>query len=388
MQGRPEQEMASTMISLTRAHAARLGTASARRAMTAREKDAGRPCGRASYIPTPESILFVAIPFLVALASLSSAQAAGTGNGTAAGSQGVNEHYTQWYTGSLVSPSGALTKKGVFAWEPYFAYSQPVGNLDSVGRAAPIKDRAHMVSSFTLYKYSITNSISLQMTPTISYGWRHGGYGGTTSGTKMGDLPVDVMWRYLDADPKRYIPALSLFVGVAFPSGDYTKLGRAEDGVGTGTYTFRVALTEQSTYTLPGHHELRLRTWGTFRRALTQAHIADISSYGTSAGFRGLAHPGMYGESGFSLEYGVNQKWVIAMDLARDWANGSRVRGYNAQGKYQDVLGQASGNWVIAPAVEYNWSPRFGIIAGVTAIFAGHNTGQVISPQFAFNSVF
>ena len=330
-------------------------------------------------------------PFLIASAlvlfgCMASGRAANTGNGKAGGSQGTYENFEQWYTGSLVSPSGALTRKGVFAWEPYFFYSQPVGYLDHAGRSAPLGDRAHSVANLTLYKYSITDSISLQVTPTISYGWRRGH--GTTSGLKMGDLPVDLMWRYLNADPKHFIPALSLFAGVAFPTGDYSRLGRDEDGAGTGTYTFRVALTEQSTYTLPGHHALRLRMWGTFRRALTQARIADTSSYGTSAGFRGLAHPGMYGESGFSLEYGISQKWVMAMDLARDWANGAVVRGYTAQGRYQHTVGEASGDWVIAPAIEYNWSPRFGIIVGVTAMFAGHDTGRVISPQAAFNSTF
>ncbi|QBL93593.1 hypothetical protein KSAC_13610 [Komagataeibacter saccharivorans] len=374
------------MVSVIRAHAAKgVGNASVR-TVPAIQKDAGRPCRATLYIPIPESILFVTFSILLLLASISAGRAEDTGNGPRAGSQALHEEYEQWYTGSLVSPSGALTKKGVFAWEPYFFYNQPVGYLDSAGRGMPLSDKAHSAASLTLYKYSITNSISLQMTPTISYGWRRGH--STTSGLKMGDLPVDVMWRYLDADPKRYIPALSLFVGVGFPSGDYSRLGRSEDGVGTGTYTFRLALTEQSTYVLPGHHALRLRTWGTFRRALTNAHIADVSSYGTSAGFRGLAHPGMYGESGFSLEYGVNQRWVIAMDLARDWANGSVVRGHNAQGRYQDILGQSSGDWLIAPAIEYNWSPRFGVIAGVSALFAGHNTSQVISPQVAFNSIF
>ncbi|KDU95876.1 hypothetical protein CFR78_03760 [Komagataeibacter rhaeticus] len=377
--------MAATMSPTIRARAVRCAGRRPWCNAATLQAGTGYPYHAASYIPVTESILFVALSVLVL--SVAPARAENTGNGTAAGSQGQRETYSQWYTGSLVSPSGALTKAGVFAWEPYVAYSQPVGYLGSTGGSMPVHDRAHAVSSFTLYKYSLTNSVSLQMTPDISYGWRRG-HGGTTSGLKMGDLPVDVMWRYLDADPRRYIPALSLFVGVAFPSGDYTRLGRNEDGVGTGTYTFRLALTEQSTYTLPGHHELRLRMWGTFRRALTQAHIADTSSYGTTAGFRGLAHPGMYGESGFSLEYGVNQKWVIAMDLARDWANGAVVRGHDAQGRYQTLTGQASGDWLVAPAVEYNWSPRFGVIAGVTAIFAGHNTGQVISPQVAFNSVF
>ncbi|MBV1833716.1 hypothetical protein [Novacetimonas pomaceti] len=309
-----------------------------------------------------------------------------TGNSSEGGSQALSRTYEQWYTGSLVSPSGALTKKGVFAFEPYFAYSTPTGYLDSGGRERALHSGMRDISNFTLYKYAITNAISIQTTPTISYGWRR--HGDTTSGAKFGDLPVDVMWRYLNADPTRYIPALSIFAGIAFPTGDYTKLGRTEDGIGTGAYTFRLALTEQSTYTLPGHHALRLRIWGTFRRALTTAHITNTSSYGTTQGFHGTARPGMYGESGFSLEYGISQKWVLALDLARDWADGASIHGHDARGALVHTVGEGSGDWMIAPAIEYNWSPRFGIIAGVTAIFAGHDTARVLSPQFAFNSVF
>ncbi|MGX7346639.1 hypothetical protein ACWM9A_12200 [Acetobacter pasteurianus] len=320
---------------------------------------------------------------------LSTAHAADTGNSAAAGSQAQREARPQWYTGSLVSPSGALSKAGVFAWEPYVSYNLPVGYLDANGNSHPLHPRQQSVSNFTLYKYSITDSISIQVTPTISYLWKK--KAGTSSGLKFGDLPVDLMWRYLDADPARYIPALSVFAGVGFPTGNYQRLGRAEDGVGSGVYTFRLAFTEQSTYTLPGQHELRLRMWGTFRRALTTAHLHNVSSYGTEVGFRGTAQPGMYGESGFSLEFGINQKWVLAMDLARDWADGSHIKGRTpTSGKIEriDRINSSSGDWLIAPAVEYNWSPRFGVIAGVSTYFAGHNTGFSVSPQVAFNSVF
>lgn len=337
-----------------------------------------RPCAR--------SRLAGIICAAVAMLPLCAAHAANTGNGAAGGSQAQERDYEQWYTGSLVSPSGALTQKGVFAWEPYFTYSTPTGFLDSGGHGRPIHDGMRGISNFTLYKYAITDSISVQTTPTISYGWRR--HGDTTSGAKMGDLPVDLMWRYLNADPRHFIPALSIFAGVAFPTGDYRNLGRSEDGVGSGAYTFRLALTEQSTYVLPGHHALRLRIWGTWRRALGAARITNASSYGTTQGFRGAAHPGMYGESGFSLEYGISQKWVLAMDLARDWADGAYVHGHDAQGHLVRSTGDGSGDWMIAPAIEYNWSPRFGVIAGVSTLFAGHNTARVLCPQFAFNSVF
>lgn len=327
------------------------------------------------------SLLLSALVFLP-----STVQAAGTDTSTVDSTQAALPAKPQWYTGSLVSPSGALTQKGIFAWEPYVTYNQPVGYLDSRGNSGPLHPRQKTVSNFTLYKYSITNSISIQLTPVISYRWKKGD--NTSSGLKFGDLPVDLMWRYVNADPKRYIPALSLFAGMAFPTGDYNRLGRAQDGVGAGAYTFRLALTEQSTYTLPGQHELRLRVWSTFRRAVTTAHLHDVTSYGTAAGFKGRAQPGMYGESGFSLEFGINQKWVLALDLARDWANGAHLRGTTSAGKKIDSIAAASGDWQIAPAIEYNWSPRFGVIAGVSTYFAGHNSGLDVSPQVAFNSVF
>ena len=158
-----------------------------------------------------------------------------------AGEQNTQQAKPQWYTGSLVSPSGAMTKKGMFAWEPYMTYSQPVGQFNSNGMIQPLHPRQKAVGNFTLYKYSITDAISIQLTPAISYRWKKGN--NTSSGLKFGDLPVDLMWRYVDADPTRYIPALSIFAGMAMPTGDYNRLGRAQDGVGAGAYTFRLALT-------------------------------------------------------------------------------------------------------------------------------------------------
>ncbi len=344
-----------------------------------------RPCAISGKLANMYKNLWVFMSIPALLSMPMAAHAADTSTDETSSTQEVQNSKPQWYTGSLVSPSGAMTQKGMFAWEPYMTYSQPVGYLNSNGSSGPLHPRQKAVSNFTLYKYSITDSISIQLTPVISYRWKKGD--NTSSGLKFGDLPVDLMWRYVDADPKRYIPALSIFAGMAFPTGDYNKLGRAQDGVGAGAYTFRLALTEQSTYTLPGQHELRLRVWSTFRRAVTTAHLHDVTSYGTTSGFKGRAQPGMYGESGFSLEFALNQRWVLALDLARDWANGAHLRGSNA-GKKIDTIAASSGDWQIAPAIEYNWSPQFGVIAGVSTYFAGHNTGFDVSPQVAFNSVF
>lgn len=292
----------------------------------------------------------------------------------------------QWYTGSLVSPSGTTTS-GILNIEPYFSYSQPVGAFDAHNRSGPEKHPyQRSFANSTLIKYGITPDFSIQFHTVVQYGWKHND--GHSHGPKAGDMPLDLIYRILRPDPKRYIPALNVFVGMIFPTGDYKKLGDTQGGIGTGAYVFRFALTEQSTYTLPGHHQLRLRMWNWFRRAVTSAQLQDVTSYGTAMGFRGKGQPGMSGQTGFSLEYGINQSWVVAMDLARDWANGTRLRGHNADGQYIHTIGKASGDWQIAPAMEYNWNPRWGIIVGSSFYFAGHNKSIQITPQFAINSMF
>ncbi|WP_217429221.1 hypothetical protein [Acetobacter syzygii] len=292
----------------------------------------------------------------------------------------------QWYTGSLVSPSGAEAHAGLLGIEPYYSYTQPIGYFGSNGVSHPQHPRQQTFSNSTMWKYGITDHISIQAHTVVNYGWEQGH--GHSSGPKFGDFPVDMVWRFVDPNPAKYIPAFNLFAGVYFPTGDYKKLQSKQNSNGTGSYVFRVAITEQSTYVVNGHHALRLRTWGWFRRALTSAQLEDMSSYGTAAGFHGRGRPGMSGQSGFSLEYGINQSWVLAMDLARDWANGSHVWGSDAHGRRINRIASSSGDWQIAPAVEYSWTSRMGIIVGSAIYYAGHNTGVKVSPQFAVNMVY
>ncbi|GBR57797.1 hypothetical protein AA18889_1337 [Acetobacter senegalensis DSM 18889] len=298
----------------------------------------------------------------------------------------ASAHADQWYTGSLVSPSGT-TREGVLNVEPYYSYSQPLGSFDAHGRAGPASHpMQRMFSNSTLWKYGISQDFSIQLHTIVDYGWKHAD--GHSHGPKTGDVPFDLIYRLVRPDPKHYIPAFNLFVGMIFPTGDYKKLGDKQDGVGSGAYVFRFALTEQSTYTLPGNHELRLRVWNWFRRAVTSAKLTDVTSYGTAHGFRGRGQPGMSGQTGFSLEYGLSQKWVLAMDLARDWSNGSTLRGHDSNGNYIHKTGSAGTDWQIAPAFEYNWNPRWGLIVGSAFYFAGHNKSIQVSPQFAVNAMF
>jgi hypothetical protein len=112
-----------------------------------------------------------------------------------------------------------------------------------------------------------------------------------------------------------------------------------------------------------------------------------LSVYDTPAGFHGKADPGLKATFGISPEFALTQQWVLAADIFTSYTGGTNVSGFGGTGFVN--LNEASSNaWAVAPAIEYNWSPRYGVIAGVVFSFAGHNTSSYVEPQIAVNIVF
>ncbi|AFN56779.1 hypothetical protein FBY51_0562 [Zymomonas mobilis] len=298
----------------------------------------------------------------------------------------LSSNYQQWYTGSLLSPSGAIRQGGVTI-EPYISYNRPIDSVDAFGHKGPIYGGTQSIVNTTLVKYGITNHLSVQLHPEFFYKWRST-YGNGGGQPRVGDLPLDFIWRFVNPNESRLIPAVMLQSGISFPTGRYDHLNSDKTNAGgNGNYVFRAALVTQSTYRIAGH-ALRVRGWANIRKSVGDAEIHGISSYGTSKDFIGHAETGTSGEGGIAVEYGINQRWVLACDVARDWSYGSKVKGYNNAVDYVEKKGQGSGAWVVAPAVEYNWSARYGIIAGVSTPFWGRNTTESLSGQVAFDMVF
>ena len=291
----------------------------------------------------------------------------------------------QWYTGSLFSPSGAESEAGMLAIEPYLEGIDPVGKYDSRGQVHAT-DPQHALTQFTLVKYGLTDRLTLYALPTFSWGW---GQDGATSGIKAGDLPIELQYRVLDADKPHFVPAVTGFLGFSAPIGDYDRLGRSQDGVGTGAWLLRFGFVAQSEYRPVPGHALRVRLWAVGRQPFASAPLHDASVYDTPAGFAGRAHVGFSGNGGTSLEFGLTQRWVLALDIYRVWADGTSVDGRVADGTvpYASRSG-ASGTWNLGPAVEYNWSASQGAILGVIVPTDGHNTTRSVTPEIAVNMVF
>ncbi len=290
----------------------------------------------------------------------------------------------QRYTGSILSPSGAITKAGVLALEPYFQSTISRGAYQANGSVKNSKHRTDSADSFLLIKYGITDNLTIQATPQVNYAWN----GKTTSSSvHFSDLPVEFQYRWIDQDNLHYRPSFTTFLGMNFPTADFDQLDRALDANGSGQYALRFGIHAQAAYEV-FHRALRFRWWGVGRKPLGHRTVKGISYYGTDSSFEGTVRGGLFGNAGFAFEYGLTKEWVLAFDFQYDWAQGTHIKGNDKHMGYLQHITGASHDFQVAPGIEYNFTPAVGFIAGAAITVDGHNTNDFVQPQCAVNIVF
>jgi hypothetical protein len=289
----------------------------------------------------------------------------------------------QWFTGSLEAPSPALPKAGLVAVEPYVIYQRNTGQYDSKGGLQPISDDIRQVDSVTLFKYGITNRLSIQALTVAAHVWDS-----KNSVTGIGDLPIEFDYRFNNENNETGLPSVTASVGISSPIGDYQHLGVPLDGLGTGTYSFKQGLLLQSLFDTPNHHPVRLRLYGVALEPLANVTLHDMTVYGTTQGFVGHAAPGFAGNLGLGGGYCLTQRWVLAFDFIQKYAHGSRLVGMDGTGNPVNSQQSGSARTGIAPAVEYNFSSHLGMIAGVEMSVAGRSTSSYVAPQIALSASF
>jgi hypothetical protein len=291
----------------------------------------------------------------------------------------------QWFTGSLVAPSPALSKAGAFAIEPYAVYTANTGVYDKDWGHHSVPNELNQAQSVTLLKYGITDELSVQALPSLSYQWNDQT---TSGGIGLDDLSVELQYRIKNGDIKTGSPSATIDLGMTLPTGAYDRLHSPLDGVGAGAYMAKEGLLFQSLFDTWGDHAMRLRLFGAAYEPLANVSVHDVSVYGTDQGFQGRATPGFSAQGGFAVEYGLDQRWVLALDLVQNYADGFVLNGASAVGGAVHASGGSSTSFALAPAIEYNWSGNLGIIAGVEFSIAGRNSSSYIAPQVAVSMAF
>jgi hypothetical protein len=289
----------------------------------------------------------------------------------------------QWFTGSLEAPSPAFPKAGIFAVEPYFIYTHNTGGYDDNRTRQSVADAGAQSAAVILLKYALTDRISIQAIPLVAHSWND-----ESSSNGVGDLPVEIEYRFNDENDRTGFPSVTASLGVNLPIGHYDRLRSPLDGLGNGAYTVKEGLLAQSLFDTWGHHPVRIRLYGAAYETLSDVSVIGQSVYGTSDGFSGRATRRFSSQLGVGAGYALDQQWVLAFDLVQRFGNGFHLQGTNIGPASVNVSTSGNSSTSVATAVEYNFSGSIGVIAGVEFSVAGRNASSYVAPQIAISMSF
>jgi hypothetical protein len=297
-----------------------------------------------------------------------------------------------WWTGPILAAGASTLPPGHALVEPYVFKVMSRGRYDENGthRAGA---RRNSYGSLTYMLYGVTDGFTAGVIP--RFGYNEISNGPDSSGLRVGDFTLQGTFRLTQFKEGSWIPTMSLVLQEILPTGKYDHLGaRPSDGIGSGAHTTSLGLNSQYLLWMPNGRILRTRFNVSY--ALPDAvTVEDVSVYGTSQGFRGHAHPGRAFIVDSAWEYSITSNWVLALDLAYEHDTRTTVNGFipAASGgalppiRIQQDFG-SSEVFTLAPAVEYNFSSRIGLIVGALFTPAGRNASATVAPVAALNMVF
>jgi hypothetical protein len=297
-----------------------------------------------------------------------------------------------WWTGPILTAGAATFPPGHALIEPYVYDAITRGRYDSDGHYRST-DTVHSYGSLTRMLYGVTDGFTAGVIST--FGFKDIPNGPDSSGVGVGDVTLLGQFRLSQFREGRRVPTSSLVLQQTLPTGKYDHLGmRLSDGLGAGAYTTSLAVHSQYYLWMPSGRILRTRL--NVGYAISDSvEIADTSVYGTSQGFRGHADPGDTFSIYSAWEYSVTSNWVLALDVFYQHDDSTRIRGtdlvtVNGQPQRVPFEAESGSRWRfgLAPAIEYNWTRRVGVIIGARWFAAGRNTGASITPVAAINMVY
>jgi hypothetical protein len=285
-----------------------------------------------------------------------------------------------WWTGPLLAASASTLPQGHFLVEPYLFDVITYGRHDADGhRLSAPHENDFGSQSYVLY--GVTDRISAGVIPRFGYEKTTGGPSST--GLQVGDLTLQAQYRLTQFHAGSWVPTLSFVVGETLPTGKYDRLDQHPgDGFGAGAYTTLLSLYSQEYFWLGNGRILRTRLDLSYGLS-SQVGLRGVSVYGTGTGFTGYAQPGDTFTADVSWEYSVTRNWVLALDVVYERDASTTVTGNSLR-----ASSGMSRSVAFAPALEYNFNPRIGLIAGARVIPIGRNTGISVTPVAAINMVF
>lgn len=270
-----------------------------------------------------------------------------------------------WWTGPLIANSPSPLPKNRVYVESYL-YDVKSSGIDGFG-------------SQTYLLYGLSDRLTVGMRPLFGYTRIDGG--GGSSRIDVGDLTLHTQYALTTYTPGTRTPAIAIEVDQTLPIGRYDRLDKQSNGFGSGAYTTTLGIYAQQYFWLRNGRILRGRLNLT-KSFSSRTKIRDLSVYGTSDGFDGNARPGSGLFVDNAWEYSLTRNWALAVDFY--YRHDAPASIHDASGA-TTAPSRAFDTFAVAPAIEYNWSARVGVIFGTRFIAGRGNNPSSITPIVALS---
>lgn len=281
-----------------------------------------------------------------------------------------------WLTGPLIAPIGTVVPYGDFIVRSYVFFTTSTGSYDKNWHTVSSSENFYTLNAQFQCFFGLTPWCDLNIIPQFFYN--------TTSNQhyfNSGDLTVGLDFQLMEADFTPYFPGIKFAVREVFPIGNFQRFSPRRlltDQTGAGTFATQFDLVLYKVFHLYGLHWLST-TFSAQYTVNTPVNVHGFNSYGGGFGAKGKALPGNSFQGIVSFELTLNQNWVLALDNVYTQTNSTQffgIPGIDFNGTFAGSGKPSSSNLSFAPAIEYNFSRNFGIIAGCWFSALGRNSTE------------
>ncbi len=287
-----------------------------------------------------------------------------------------------WLTGPLIAPVGTAVPYGELEIDTYVFYTVDTG-LYGKHWGSHKTPNFYSFNPVVFGYFGITPWADIHIFPGFAWNRTQG-----QQSVHFQDLPIGIDVQLYPPD-KSWFPGIKATVREIFPTGKYQNLDPQKlgtDSTGEGAYGTAFNLVLYKLVHIAGRHFLSL-TASALYTVNTNVHVHGFNAYGGGFGTNGTVSLGNSFQGIFSFEFTFNRNWVFAMDSVYthvDLTTFSGNPGVTASGDPAKVGNPSSEQLSFAPAIEYNFTGKLGIIAGVWFTAAGRNAVEFTSGVVEF----
>ncbi len=292
--------------------------------------------------------------------------------------------FTPWFTGPLIASSGYTVRPGHYNVEPYLYAYVYNGGYNEDWKVVPVHNFYYNLLQIQ-FKMGIADRVDWQIYPQAVYSEYQGSHN-----CNIADWPLGVGFQVIKSSVEDPYPALKLTLRSNIPFGKYQKLQadkQGTDALGTGSWQPSFSLVFAKLFHTARKHYLDMRFAFNYQFGVP-VHVKGLNSYGGARNTRGVVHLGDSFILDAAFQYNLNQRWALACDVFYTHTNTNHFSGRTgttSTGAPAVNTEPSSEQFSLAPAIEYNWSKRIGLIAGSWFTFAGRNSNRFASGIIALN---